>query len=31
VVPRSLTFHVGVGLALAPFLWPELYDELGAE
>jgi len=26
VVPRSLTFHVGVGLALAPFLQPALYD-----
>ncbi|MFO7696803.1 MAG: inosine/xanthosine triphosphatase [Anaerolineae bacterium] len=26
VVPRVLTFQVGVGLALAPFLRPELYD-----
>ncbi len=27
VVPRVLTFQVGVGLALAPFLRPELYSE----
>jgi len=27
VVPRALTFQVGVGLALAPFLRPELYSE----
>jgi inosine/xanthosine triphosphatase len=26
VVPRVLTFQVGVGLALAPFLRPELYE-----
>lgn len=26
VVPRSMTFHVGVGLALAPFLRPEIYQ-----
>lgn len=30
VVPRSLTFHVGVGLALAPFLRPDLYALEGA-
>jgi inosine/xanthosine triphosphatase len=27
VIPRVLTFQVGVGLALAPFLRPELYGE----
>jgi inosine/xanthosine triphosphatase len=26
LVPRSLTFYVGVGLALAPFLRPDLYS-----
>jgi len=31
IVPRDLTFRVGVGLALAPFLRPDLYDETGAE
>ncbi len=30
IVPRSLTFHVGVGLALAPFLRPDLYALEGA-
>jgi non-canonical (house-cleaning) NTP pyrophosphatase len=28
VIPRVLTFQVGVGLALAPFLRPELYGQV---
>ena len=31
IVPRELTIHIGVGLALAPFLRPELYEETGAK
>ncbi|MGI6368495.1 MAG: inosine/xanthosine triphosphatase [Anaerolineae bacterium] len=31
IVPRALTFQVGVGLALAPFLRPELYGTEATE
>ncbi len=31
LVPRDLTFRVGVGLALARFLRPDLYDDAQAE